>query len=120
MEDRSAYIDSSIRPWGHWGKLAEGTGYWIKEIFVDPGSRLSLQKHTGRSEVWTIIQGEGYVTLNSDNIPVKIGSVVEIALGDIHRITNISPVNLIFIEVAYGPDLRENDIIRLEDDWGRT
>ena len=114
-------LDHSERPWGRWIKTDEGNGFWVKKIEVNPGGKLSLQKHTGRSEVWTVVQGNGTVTLNDTSIVVRAGSVIQIGVGDIHRIENTTnTIPLLFIEVALGTDLREDDIIRIEDDYGRA
>jgi len=107
-----------IRPWGLWQKLDEGQGYWIKKITVNPGQKLSLQYHEHRSERWTIIQGVGEVTLNKKKQIVNAGATVIIGKKDIHRIHNVFTVPLIFLEVALGNPLEE-DIVRLEDNYGR-
>ncbi len=107
------------RPWGNYFKLFQEPGVWVKRVQVKPGSRLSLQKHARRSEKWIIVAGEGVVVVNAVEIPVKPGMVVDVPAGAVHRIGNIGSVNLVFIEVATGDYLSENDITRLQDDFKR-
>lgn len=91
----------------------------MKRIEVNPGGRLSLQKHSHRSEKWIIVAGEGLAIVDDANIPVKQGSVVDVPLGAVHRIGNTGKVPLVMIEVACGDILTEEDIIRLQDDYSR-
>jgi len=111
--------DYDERPWGNYQVLLREEGMWIKRIEVKPGARLSLQKHQHRVERWIVTHGRGMVTRNEESIPVKTGTHVEIALGDVHRIENQGNTPLIFVEVALGEILLEDDIERLEDDYGR-
>jgi len=107
------------RPWGHYHKIFQESGVWVKRVEVDPGERLSLQKHKHRSEKWIIVSGEGVVVVNNLTVTVTGGSVVDIPVGVIHRIANIGRRPLVFIEVACGGKLTEEDIIRLQDDYVR-
>jgi mannose-6-phosphate isomerase len=107
-------------PWGRWFVLDEGDNYKVKRIEVHPGNRFSYQRHTQRREHWMIVQGEGKVTLNEQEIPVKEWVSVDIPVQAAHRMENIGTETLIFIEVQQGDYLGEDDIIRLEDDYGRT
>lgn len=106
------------RPWGSFQILDEGEGYWVKKITVLPFARLSLQFHEHRVERWTILYGCGEITLNKNISPCRSGTTVIIGPKMIHRIHNVSDYPLVFIEVALG-DPKEEDIIRLEDDWNR-
>lgn len=108
----------TVRPWGTFQILEQSTGYWVKKITVMPGKRLSLQYHEHRQERWTVVDGIGYALLNNMKQLVKAGSTVIIGEKDIHRIENKHNTPLVFIEVALG-DCREEDIIRIEDDWDR-
>jgi mannose-6-phosphate isomerase len=111
--------ESSIRPWGHYEVLQEAPTFKVKCIWVKSGKRLSYQRHEKRSEHWYIVQGEAEVTLNgiiSHHIP---GDTVEVKVGDLHRISNISDTDVIFIEVQTGSYFGEDDIERVEDDYGR-
>jgi len=112
-------INFSERPWGNYIKLFQESGVWVKRIEVKPGARLSLQKHAHRSEKWNIVTGKGLVVIDDKEIEVGPGSVLDVPLGAVHRIGNIGKNKLIFIEVACGDDLSEEDIIRLQDDYDR-
>jgi len=107
------------RPWGHYVKFYQEFGVWVKRVEVNPGCRLSLQKHRQRSEKWIIVEGFGRVVLESEDRDVGKGDVVDIAVGEVHRIGNTGEIPLIFIEVACGEYLGEDDIIRLQDDYAR-
>ena len=108
------------RPWGNYFKLFQEPGVWVKRVQVKPGARLSLQKHARRSEKWIIVSGKGLVVMEGKELPVEAGSVVDVPLGAVHRIGNISAEPLVFIEVACGEYLSEDDITRLEDDYNRN
>ena len=107
------------RPWGEWVVLDAGPGFAVKRIRVVPGGILSLQRHQYRAEQWTVVAGTARVTRNTDTIDLLAGESIGIALGDIHRIANPGREDLVFIEVQTGLDLREDDIERLEDSYGR-
>ena len=109
----------SQRPWGNYRKLFQEPGVWVKRVQVNPGGRLSLQKHSKRSEKWIIVNGSGLATVDSRDISVKPGVVIDVPLGAVHRIGNTGKDQLVFIEVACGSYLAEDDIIRLEDDYYR-
>ncbi|MFA5159954.1 MAG: phosphomannose isomerase type II C-terminal cupin domain [Candidatus Omnitrophota bacterium] len=106
-------------PWGQYKKLFQESGVWVKRVEVNTGARLSLQKHARRSEKWIVVSGQGLVHLNDSEITVAPGSVVDVPVGYAHRIANIGKVPLIFIEVACGEYLGEDDIVRLQDDYRR-
>ena len=110
----------SLRPWGKYEKLFQESGVWVKRIEVNPASRLSLQKHQHRSERWFVLSGEGLATVNDSQIPVKKGSTMDVPLGAVHRMANTAAVPLVFIELAFGDQLSEDDIIRLQDDYNRA
>ncbi len=108
------------RPWGCFAVLDEGGGYKVKRIEVLPGKRLSYQKHAQRSEHWVIVQGEALVTLDGSETVVLAGEAIDIPLGAAHRVANRGDQNLVFIEVQRGAYLGEDDIVRLQDDFGRA
>jgi len=112
-------INTSERPWGHYIKFLQESGVWVKRVEVNPGARLSLQKHAHRSEKWNIVTGKGLVILDGKEIPVGPGSVIDVPVGTVHRIGNIGEDKLVFIEVACGEELSEDDIVRLQDDYAR-
>ncbi len=109
------------RPWGYYQVLSdEKPDHKVKRIVVYPGQRLSLQLHHKRSEHWFIVKGEGVVTLGDRQIPVKAGDDVNIPVETPHRIQNTGKEDLVFIEVQTGSYFGEDDIVRLQDDYGRT
>jgi len=107
------------RPWGNFTVLDEGAGYKVKRIEVLPGKRLSYQKHAQRAEHWYIVQGAAKVTLDGQEILLSADEYVDIPIGAAHRIENPSAEKVIFIEVQRGDYLGEDDIVRLQDDFGR-
>ncbi len=111
--------DDSVRPWGRYFILEESPIHKVKRIEVRPGKRLSYQRHKFRAEHWLIVQGEGIMTLDGEIRKVKVGDSVDIAIGELHRIENTSNQELIFIEVQTGTYFGEDDIERVEDDFGR-
>ncbi len=108
------------RPWGKYRVLHGEPGICVKRIEIHPNSRLSLQKHFKRSEKWIILSGEGLVTLAEKTEVILPGSFIDVPCGTVHRIQNTSVKQpLIFIEVQFGEYLGEDDILRLDDDYGR-
>ncbi|MBN1689052.1 MAG: phosphomannose isomerase type II C-terminal cupin domain [Candidatus Omnitrophica bacterium] len=109
------------RPWGNYEVLYADldAGYQVKRVEINPKSRLSLQKHLKRVEIWTVVEGEGIATVGDREIPVKKGSVIETPKDTIHRMANTGTTPLVFIEVQRGDYLGEDDIIRIEDDYNR-
>lgn len=117
-------IDTSpkfdCRPWGTFTVLDEGENFKVKRIEVLPGKRLSYQKHAQRAEHWFVVQGTAKVTLDDREINVSAGEAIDIAVGSAHRVENPGEELLVFIEVQRGSYLGEDDIVRLQDDFGRT
>ena len=108
------------RPWGSFTVLDEGQNYKVKRIEVLPGKRLSYQKHSHRAEHWFVVSGTARVTLNGSEILVNAGNAVDIGIGTAHRVENPDETEtLIFIETQTGDYFGEDDIVRLEDDFGR-
>jgi len=112
--------EQSQRPWGSYHVIAEGGDFKVKTIEVHPSRRLSYQQHARRAEHWFVVAGEGVVTLDGEELPVRRGSAVDVPVGAAHRVHNTGPVPLVFVEVQQGDYLGEDDIVRLEDDYGRT
>ena len=112
------WLDADDRPWGRWEEYLSEPGYRVKRIVVNPGARLSLQKHRLRSEHWAIASGEGVFTLDGEVRSVRTGDSVFIPVGGVHRIENTGQAHLVIIETQLGECL-EDDIVRLEDDYGR-
>jgi len=112
-------LEKSERPWGRYEVLQEGATYKVKSIHVNPGKRLSYQRHQKRSEHWYVTDGSGEVTLDGKVQVVSRGSILQIPQGMLHRISNTGDRELIFIEVQTGSYFGEDDIERVEDDFGR-
>ena len=111
--------ETDHRPWGFYTVLADEEDHKVKKIVVYPGKRLSLQRHQKRMEHWYIVEGEGIITLDHQQLSKKAGEAIDIPMRVIHRIENQSSSNLTFIEIQTGHYFGEDDIERLEDDFGR-
>ncbi len=107
------------RPWGSFTVLDVADNYKVKRIEVLPQKRLSYQRHTHRAEHWMIVAGTAKVTLDGHEIMAKAGGTVDVPAGAAHRIENIGTEKLIFIEIQRRTYLGEDDIQRLQDDYGR-
>jgi mannose-6-phosphate isomerase len=108
------------RPWGSFTILDDGPDFKVKRIEVLPGKRLSYQRHSRRSEHWFVVRGTAKVTLNGDEILVESGGSIDVPLGTAHRVENIhESESVVFIETQTGDYFGEDDIERLEDDFGR-
>ena len=113
------YLARETRPWGNYQVLHASSGFQVKRVELNPASRLSLQLHNKREELWTIVAGEGIAVVNVQEIKVKRGSTVRIPIGEKHRIGNTGKVPLVFVEVQLGDYLGEDDIVRFQDDYNR-
>lgn len=116
--DNSPKFDQ--RPWGTFTVLDEADGFKVKRIEVLPGKRLSYQKHAQRAEHWVVVNGVAKVTLDDRDVMVNAGEAIDIAIGTAHRVENPGTETLVFIEVQRGNYLGEDDIERLQDDFGRA
>ncbi|MFN2412934.1 MAG: phosphomannose isomerase type II C-terminal cupin domain [Pyrinomonadaceae bacterium] len=122
MADRQEIIgtnEDEHRPWGSFTVLDEGENYKVKRLEVLPGKRLSYQRHRRRAEHWFVVRGTAKVTLNDCEFLVKSGGAVDIPTGGAHRIANDENEMLVIIETQTGTYFGEDDIERLEDDFGR-
>ena len=108
------------RPWGSYTVLEEGRGYKVKRVTVNPGGRLSLQLHHKRSEHWVVIAGTARVTRGDEVFELQVGHSTGIPVEMRHRLENPGGEALHIIEVQNGPYLGEDDIVRFQDDYGRT
>ena len=115
--DKSPKFDR--RPWGTFTVLDEGENFKVKRIEVLPGKRLSYQRHSQRAEHWFVVQGTAKVTLDDRDHVVEAGQAIDIAIGSAHRVENPGDELLVLIEVQRGNYLGEDDIVRLQDDFGR-
>jgi mannose-1-phosphate guanylyltransferase / mannose-6-phosphate isomerase len=114
-EDRRVH-----RPWGWDESIHGGPGFQVKQIMVAPGGRLSLQKHAHRSEHWVVVSGVADVHLDGDQRLMPCDQSIYIPVGSVHRLANASDAPLQVIEIQTGQYLGEDDIIRLEDAYGRV
>lgn len=108
------------RPWGNYTILDEGESFKVKRIEVLPNKRLSYQLHHRRSEHWYVIQGTAKVTLDGEDHFRSAGESIDIPVGTAHRVENPGLEKMVFIEVQTGDYFGEDDIVRLEDDFGRA
>lgn len=107
------------RPWGAYQNLFEGAGFLVKIIEVEPGKRLSLQRHACREEHWTVIEGRGVAVLNGEERRIGPGDSLTVRLRETHRLVNDGDTPLLVLELQKG-ECREDDIERLDDDFGRA
>jgi mannose-6-phosphate isomerase len=111
----------SVRPWGNYTVLSDDApDHKVKRIVVHPGGRLSYQKHAKRAEHWFIVSGTAKVTLDGTVTELTPGQAIDIPVGAAHRIANEGTDDVVFIEVQHGTYFGEDDIVRLEDDFGRA
>jgi len=108
------------RPWGFFTVLSDRPDHKVKRITVYPGKRLSYQRHRLRSEHWHVVAGSAVVTLDGKDLSLGPGESVDIACGAAHRVANPGGEDVVFIEVQRGEYFGEDDIERLEDDFGRS
>jgi len=111
---------SASLPWGRWEILCEEMSYKVKRITVNPGQRFSYQQHHKRSEYWIVVEGRGVATLDKAERVLQMGDTFKIEAGTPHRFSNTSKTPVTFIEVQMGEYLGEDDIVRLDDDYGRA
>jgi len=107
------------RPWGWFETLARGEGYLVKRLGIRAGRRISLQRHQHRCEHWVVVGGCGELELEGEGIPAAVGTSLFVPVGAWHRAA-AGPDDLLIVEVQRGAQLREDDIERLADDFGRA
>jgi len=117
---RNQTIERTERPWGWFETVYETTGNKIKRIGVHPGQQISLQRHRQRAEHWVVTRGTAHVTLGDQVFDLHSGGHCDIASGQVHRLANLTQEPLEIVEVQFGSYLGEDDIERLQDDYGRT
>ncbi len=108
------------RPWGYYQGIDTGARYRVKRIVVKPNAMLSLQKHSHRSEHWVVVRGTAEVTIGSEILTVHENESTYIPIGSVHRLANPGKIPLELIEVQVGSYLGEDDIVRLNDQYGRS
>ena len=112
--------DKDTRPWGTWEVIDTGLNYIVKKIIVMPGQQLSLQLHHHRDESWMIADGTAEVTLDDQIFSAPANTPIVIRAEQKHRVANRTDKPVTFIEIQTGETLDENDIVRLQDDYGRV
>jgi len=108
-----------FRPWGSYDSIDSGDGFQVKRLIVNPGGILSLQKHAQRAEHWTVVKGKARITLDDKEFDLAVNESTYIPIGAVHRIANPFDEPVHIIEVQCGDYLGEDDIVRLEDNYGR-
>jgi mannose-1-phosphate guanylyltransferase/mannose-6-phosphate isomerase len=108
------------RPWGYYESIHRGERFQVKRITVNPGAKLSLQKHYHRAEHWVVVNGTALVTRDAEQILLRENESLFLPLGCVHRLENPGRVALNLIEVQSGPYLGEDDIVRIEDIYARA
>ena len=108
-----------FRPWGSYDSIENAENFQVKRLIVKPGAVLSLQKHAHRSEHWVVVRGKARITKNDKEFDLSVNESTYISIGDVHRIANPYDEPVHIIEVQCGDYLGEDDIVRLEDDYGR-
>lgn len=107
------------RPWGWFETLGVGSGYLLKRICIAAGRRISRQRHRQRCEHWVVVDGEGWLECDGQQLEAREGSTLFIPVGAVHR-ASAGRSDLVIIEVQRGERLSEDDIERLADDFGRA
>ena len=108
-----------FRPWGSYDSIDSEDNFQVKRLIVKPGAVLSLQKHAHRSEHWVCVKGKARITRNDEEFDLNVNESTYIAIGDVHRIANPYDEPVHIVEVQCGDYLGEDDIVRLEDNYGR-
>jgi len=109
-----------FRPWGYYDSIDADNGFQVKRILVNPGAKLSLQKHEHRAEHWVVVKGVAKVTCGDETFSLNENQSTYIPKGEVHRLENTEKIDLEIIEIQTGDYLGEDDIIRLEDDYQRN
>ena len=117
---RTETIERTERPWGWYETVSEVPGNKVKRIRVHPGQQLSLQKHHQRAEHWVVVLGTARITVGERVVDMAAGQHVDIAVGEVHRLANLTAEPVEIVEVQFGAYLGEDDIVRLQDDYGRV
>ena len=108
------------RPWGFFQVLVDEPDHKIKRIVVNPSQRLSYQRHFKRDEHWFVLKGRAVAVLNGEEIQLESRKALDIRRKDWHRIMNQGDEDLVFVEIQTGESFDEDDIERVEDDYGRA
>lgn len=119
--NRDEYIKHRevYRPWGKYDLIGQGEGFQVKQITVNAGAKLSLQKHEHRAEHWVVVKGEATIQRGDQQYVISKNESTYIPLGEIHSLSNLQDEELVMIEIQSGDYLGEDDIVRFEDLYGR-
>lgn len=118
--DGNRETDDARRPWGSYAVVDDAPFHKVKRILVQPGQRLSYQRHERRAEHWYLVSGTAEVTIEGRILHLEAGDAVDIPKGAAHRVANPGDELLVFVEVQTGDYFGEDDIQRLDDDYGRA
>ncbi|MFO7735338.1 MAG: phosphomannose isomerase type II C-terminal cupin domain [bacterium] len=113
------YMKKADRPWGQWEALKLAGNYKIKSFFVKPGEQISLQKHKHRAEIWIVAEGEGTILIDGESFEAGRGDVYMVKKEQVHRVSGKNS-GIQIVEVQLGDYLGEDDIVRLQDSYGRS
>lgn len=121
LENKQEYFSHPrvYRPWGFYRTMSSKKGYLVKEIHVEPGKKLSLQKHEHRAEHWVVVSGKAKITRDKESLILTKDQSTYIPKGVVHRLENATNVPLVLIEIQTGGYIGEDDISRFDDDYGR-
>lgn len=120
-QDQVSEREYDERPWGNYTVLDDDApDHKVKRMVVHPGNRLSYQRHAKRAEHWFIVSGRALVTLDGVETELVPGEAIDIPRESAHRIASVGDSDLVFVEVQHGTYFGEDDIVRLEDDFGRV
>lgn len=113
-------LEHDDRPWGSYDVLVDAEDHKVKTISVLPGKRLSYQRHEKRGEHWVVARGTLTVVLEGETLTRKVGESIDVPRGAAHRMQNDTDETVVVIEIQHGDYFGEDDIERLEDDYGRA
>jgi mannose-6-phosphate isomerase-like protein (cupin superfamily) len=111
---------ADLRPWGDWVVPDEGPGFKVKRRPVHPHARLALRQHHFRAETWLVVAGTATCQVGPRFLLALPGETVHVPRGEAHRLANEQDEERLVIELQRGPQTREDDIVRLPDDYGRA
>lgn len=120
MELKSKELKTETRPWGGYIILLDEENCKVKKLIINPKKRFSLQYHNKRTETWTIVKGDLKITVGEITKIYHYGETISVPMGTLHRIENIGDKEAEIIEVQTGTYFGEDDIVRIEDDFGRV
>lgn len=118
LENVTEVLSTDHRPWGNMDFHRANMHFWVKTIRVSPGQRTSLQSHASRAEIWVMVEGDIQAQVGERVIELKQNDIVTIPLGVVHRLSSRGGGTI--FELAVGPNVREDDIVRYADDYNRT